>query len=299
MNPHQLREKRKLSDFVKPVRTSTINELSYRSKLIVATLLFGLLVACVPNSMPTTPPDDVENILTPKSPIIEATHTIPPIMRTPIEVLIPSPNQTPSLDPYYFNDCEDVVQYTVQEYQDGWERVFKRTNKLSDSEFNSHITIIGVTLRSRFRTCLLQVSYSVKKDWFVTKETDRIELGIPPTMLPGNLPLLRLTKNGVRGGVSKINLHDRLSFNSETEAQDYFINAFDMNVTAAWIDYHGFNPFFYLENAEARGLVGQGGELFVAIRGILDMSKNKCYRGVLSLVDREMSYHEGVCLIIN
>lgn len=212
-----------------------------------------------------------------------------------------TPNQTPTptKNPSLSNDCENLISYSAKAYQDGWEKTFKKENNLSDSEFNAYITINSVSLRPKGLTCELEIRYAVKKDWLLANQIDSMTLGVPPTISPSNLPLESDPTQSGRLGVSTVNLHDSLSFKSQTEALNYFVSAYNLKGTGAKIQQQGFQNFWNKESAEKSGypFAGEGGEAFISVSGTINQSQNKCYHGELSLVSKETTYNDTPCWI--
>lgn len=216
-----------------------------------------------------------------------------------INTTTPSTDLITSKDVLLSNDCEDLISYDAKAYQDGWEKTFKKENNLSDSEFNTYITVSSVSLRSVGFTCELEIEYVVKKDWLLVNKKDNMTLGVPPNILPSNLPLESDPTQSGRIGISKVNLHDPLSFKSQTEALNYYIDAYNLNDTGAKIQQQGFQYFWNKEKAEESGypFAGEAGEAFISISGIINESQNKCYDGELSLVSKQMTYQDSPCRI--
>jgi hypothetical protein len=221
----------------------------------------------------------------------------------PSPISNPSPSQTPTLPstqtPSLNNNCEGLVSYSAKEYQDGWEKTFKKINNLSDSQFNAHITITSVSLRPLGLTCELEVRYTVKKDWLLVNQIDSMTLGVPPTISPNNLPLESDPTKPGRIGVSTVNLHDPLSFESQTEALNFFVDKYNLKGTGAKVQNQGFQYFWNKESAEKSGypFAGEGGEVFISVSGALNQGQNKCFSGELSLVSKETTYHDTPCWI--
>ena len=218
---------------------------------------------------------------------------------TPLPTPNPSPNSPSTKTPSLSNGCENLISYSAKAYQDGWEKTFKKENNLSDSEFNTYITVSSVSLRPLGLTCELEIRYAVKKDWLLVNQIDSMTLGVPPTISPSNLPLESDPTQSGRIGVSTVNLHDSFSFKSQTEALNYFVSAYNLKGTGAKIQQQGFQNFWNKESAEKSGypFAGEGGEAFISVSGTINQSQNKCYRGELSLVTKETTYHDMPCWI--
>jgi hypothetical protein len=211
-----------------------------------------------------------------------------------------SPVQTSPLNQVALsNNCQHLIDYSAREYQDGWEKLFKKENHISDSQFNSHITVNSVSLKPVGNTCQLSVRYIIKKDWLVVNREDGMTLGIPPTISPDNLPLESNPNKIGNIGISTINLLDQFSFKSEAEALDYFLNAYNLKGTNVTIQRRDFQYFGNKKTAEQMGLrfAGEGGEAFIRVRGTIDPRQNKCYAGELSLVSKKTTYQEALCMI--
>ncbi|MBU1017007.1 hypothetical protein KJ678_02475 [Patescibacteria group bacterium] len=219
--------------------------------------------------------------------------------KTPSQTPTPSPIQPSTKNPTLSNNCENLVTYSAKAYQDGWEKTFKKENNLSDSEFNAYITVSSVSLRPLGLTCELEIRYAVKKDWLLVNQIDSMTLGVPPTISPSNLPLESDPTQSGRIGVSTVNLHDSLSFKSQTQALNYYVSAYNLKGTGAKIQQQGFQNFWNKESAEKSGypFAGEGGEAFISVSGTINQSQNKCYRGELSLVTKETTYHDMPCWI--
>jgi hypothetical protein len=228
-------------------------------------------------------------------------QTEPTPKPTPIPESTPEPTpSSPSIQkPPFSNECEDLVNYSAEEYYNGWKKTFSQENKLSDLQFNTYITVIDVSLRPKGLTCDFSVRYTIEKDWLVANRVDDMTLGVPPTITPDNLPLESDPSKPGRIGVSTINLHDQFYFKSETEALNYFVNAHNLKRTGAKIQNHGFQYFWNKEAAEKSNypFAGEGGEAFVLVSGTISSSQNKCYKGELSLTTKETTYTDTPCRI--
>jgi hypothetical protein len=210
-----------------------------------------------------------------------------------------SPDQTSSSNQVVLtNGCQNILSYSAKEYQEGWERAFKKENHLSDSDYNSFITLTGVTLRPVGNTCELAVGYSIKKDWFATSRRDTMTLGVPPTISPDNLPLESDPAKPGRLGISTINLHDKFAFKSEAEALEYFFNARNLSSTGAKIFKRSFQYFWDKESDKSHNMsAGKGGEAFITIVGTINARENMCFQGQLALVSKETTYNLSPCAI--
>ena len=210
-----------------------------------------------------------------------------------------SPTPAPAPNPPLSNECEQLTGYSVKEYQGGWKEAFMKENKLSESQFNMYITVTDVSLRPIGNTCDLTARYTIKKDWLSVNRVDSMTLGVPPTISPSNLPLESDPAKPGRIGVSAINLHDSLSFESKDDALNYFVSAYDLVGTNARIQKEDFQYFWNKENAENSDypFAGEGGEAYITVVGTIDSSQNKCYRGDLSLVTKETTYRDTPCII--
>jgi hypothetical protein len=206
-----------------------------------------------------------------------------------------SDQTSPSNQVILTNGCQNLISNSAKEYQEGWERAFKKENHLSDSEFDSFITIKSVSLRPVGNTCELTVGYAIKKDWFETSRGDTMTLGIPPKISPDMLPLESDPTKPGRLGVSTINLHDQFAFKSEAEALDYFLNAHNLSGTRAGIFKRSFQYFWDKESHSPSA--GKGGEAFITVTGTINFGANKCFRGEISLVSKETMYSLGPCAI--
>lgn len=199
-------------------------------------------------------------------------------------------------------ECERLTGYTVLDYQNGWKEEFKKENNLSESEFNSFITISNISLRPSGNTCELSVRYIIKKDWLSVERADYMTLGVPPTISPSNLPHESDPEKSGRSGVSTINLHDELSFKNKNEAYAYFIAEYNLNKNDVNTDAEAdvdFQFFYNKESAESHGatFAGEGGEPFIKVSGVIDYNKNECFGGELSLVSKETTYEKEPCMI--
>ncbi|MEK9185638.1 MAG: hypothetical protein AAB863_02570, partial [Patescibacteria group bacterium] len=174
-----------------------------------------------------------------------------------------------------------------------------KENNLSDSQFNAYISVTAVSLRPLGNTCELEVRYTVKKDWLLVNQIDNMTLGVPPTISPSNLPLESDPTKPGRIGVSTVNLHDPLSFKSQTETLNFFVDKYNLKGTGAKVQNQGFQYFWNKESAEKSGypFAGEGGEAFISVFGTLNQGQNKCFNGELSLVSKETTYHDTPCLI--
>ncbi|MEK7575739.1 MAG: hypothetical protein AAB491_01465 [Patescibacteria group bacterium] len=219
--------------------------------------------------------------------------------QTPSPEPTPSPNPPSTSSPSLNNNCEGLVSYSVRAYQDGWEKTFKKENNLSDSQFNTYITVTAISLQPVGNTCELAVRYTIKKDWLVVNQVDDMTLGVPPTISPDNLPLESDPTKPGRIGVSNVNLHDPLSFKNQTEAMNFFVDKYNLKGIGAKIQKQGFQYFWNKEGAEKSGypFAGEGGEAFISVSGTINSSQNKCYSGELSLVSKETTYHDTPCRI--
>jgi hypothetical protein len=223
----------------------------------------------------------------------------PAQLSSPLQASSKSPDQTsPSNQVTLTNGCQNLISYSAKEYQEGWERAFKKENHLSDSEYNSFITLAGVTLRPIGNTCELAVGYSIKKDWFATNRRDTMTLGVPPTISPDNLPLESDPAKPGRLGISTINLRDKFAFKSEAEALEYFISAHNLSGAGANIFQRSFQYFWDIESDKSHNRsVGKGGEAFITIVGTINARENKCFQGQLALVSKETTYNLSPCAI--
>lgn len=216
---------------------------------------------------------------------------------------IPSPALSPASpsaqNPTFSNQCGDLVNHSAEEYYNGWKKSFNQENNLSDSQFNTYISVTDVSLRPKGLTCDFSVRYTIRKDWLVANRVDNMTLGVPPAITPDNLPLESDPSKPGRIGVSTINLHDQFSFKSEGEALNYFVNSYNLQGTGAKVQYHGFQYFWNKEAAEKSGypFAGEGGEAFISVSGTINSDQNKCYTGELSLVTKETTYNDTPCWI--
>src|SRR3989338_6833864 len=241
-----------------------------------------------------------------QTPLPEPTSSPSP-SPTPLPSPSPTPNPFPSKTPTspstqapsLNNNCEGIIIYSAKEYQDGWEKTFKKENNLSDSQFNAYITIATVSLRPLGLTCELEIRYVVKKDWLLVNQVDSMTLGVPPTISPNNLPLESDPTKSGRIGVSTVNLSDKLSFSSQSEALNFFVDKYNLKGTGAKVQNQGFQYFWNKESAEKSGypFAGEGGEAFISVSGTLNQDQNKCFSGELSLVSKETTYHDTPCWI--
>ncbi len=224
---------------------------------------------------------------------------IPSQTPTPSPTRSPSPTAPLTQNPSLSNDCGNLINYSAKAYFDGWGKTFKKENNLSDSEFNSYITATAVSLRPVGNTCELTVRYAVKKDWLTVNQIDSMTLGVPPTISPDTLPLESDPTKSGRIGVSTVNLRDKLFFNSQSEALNFFVDKYNLKDTGAKVQNQGFQYFWNKEGAEKSGypFAGEGGEAFISVSGTLDQNQNKCFSGELSLVTKETTYHDTPCLI--
>jgi hypothetical protein len=192
--------------------------------------------------------------------------------------------------------CQNLISYSAKEYQEGWERAFKKENRLSDSEFDSFIAVAGVSLRPVGNTCELTIGYDIKKDWFTISRRDTMTLGVPPTISPDKLPFESDPIKPGPFGISTINLHDQFAFKSEAEALEYFLNANKLSGVQAKIFRRSFQYFWDEEADKSHNLVaGKGGEAFIEVVGTINARSNKCFRGQVSLVSKETTYRSSPC----
>ncbi len=221
----------------------------------------------------------------------------PPLSPSP--TLPQSPTSPSTQDPSLSNGCEKLVSYSAKAYQDGWEKVFKKENNLSDSQFNTYITVTAVSLRPVSTNCDLEIRYMLKKDWLFVDRQDNMTVAVPSTISPNNLPLESDPTKPGRIGVSTINLHDPLSFKSQAEALNYFVSAYNLKGADARIQQRGFQTFWDKEGAEKSGypFAGEGGEPYITVSGTINSNQNECYSGQLSLVSKETTYHNTPCRI--
>jgi hypothetical protein len=225
--------------------------------------------------------------------------------QTPTPSPTPSPSPSPSpttpltQNPSLSNDCSNLISYSAKAYFDGWEKTFKKENNLSDSQFNSYITVTVVSLRPMGNTCELTVRYTIKKDWLTVNQVDSMTLGVPPTISPDNLPLESDPTKSGRKGVSTVNLRDKFSFSSQSEALNFFVDKYNLKGTGAKVQNQGFQYFWNKESAEKSGypFAGEGGEAFISVSGTINQNQNKCFGGELSLVTKETTYHDTPCWI--
>lgn len=227
-------------------------------------------------------------LILPQAPIL-----FPPSTSNPLSAQTTSSIQ----DSLAVNECGSLLKYNTKAYQDGWEKIFKKENNLSDSQFNTYIKITSTSLKPLGDTCELTVKYKVMKDWLVVDQADSMTLGVPPNISPDNLPRESDPATDGRMGVSAVNLNDKLSFGSQSEALNFYVDKYNLQNTDARVQNQGYQYFYNKESAEKSGVpfAGEGGEAVISVFGTIDRSQNKCFSGDLSLVTRETTYHDMPC----
>lgn len=177
-------------------------------------------------------------------------------------------------NPSFANDCKAFTGYSVEDYYEGWKRIFKKQNKLSDEEYSKFVHVSSFRLMQRGEGCALSLNYTITRDWFnVNNWKELIPLGTSSILSPDELPAKR-TPDTVEG-VSLINLKDKLVFESKDDAVKFYLNK---------------HPHF--KQASDTILFSSENVLQPAVY-FADISlENKCFKGVLILTTAQTIYDE-------
>lgn len=193
------------------------------------------------------------------------------------------------------DECKSVTGYSCNDYKNGWKEIFKKENSLSETEFNSYVTITSVEFNPLGNNFELTVRYTVKKDWFIVNQVDSILLGIGSQLKPDQLPTERDISTSGRTGVSSVYIKSPLYFSSSSSAVKYFTNIYGQNLSNIKT-VTGFQYFWNIERDSA-SYAGQGGEPYLGISGEINSSQNKCFSGQISLVSKKTVFRENPCMI--
>ncbi len=195
------------------------------------------------------------------------------------------------------DECKNVTGYSCDEYKNGWKETFKKENNLSESEFNSYITITSVEFMPMGKNYELTIRYDIKKDWLLVNKIDSIFLGISPQLKPDQLPLERsVGTKGRNYGVSSVDIKSPLSFSSSDLAIEYFAGIYSQDVSKIKIFGKDFQYYWNVEKDSSNN-AGQGGEPYLRLSGEINISQNKCFTGEISLINKKTVYREGPCFI--
>lgn len=214
------------------------------------------------------------------------------------ETNIPSDNNTEefvAMPSTKNDDCTKYVGYSCDAYKDGWKDLFKKENKLSELDFNKYITIDSVVMSPVGNTYELRVDYRIKKDWVSVIRQDSMTLLFGPYLKPNELPIENNNVTQGRIGVSSIELNKPFVFSNSNSVVNYFIEKYGIKNNNIKFDKVDFEYFW---NVEKDGLsVAGGGEPYAVVRGVVDEKENKCFYGVVSLLDKKTSLNDTPCRI--
>lgn len=208
----------------------------------------------------------------------------------------PVPPQIPETTGHMDVICAARTYHTAQDYLAGWKASSQRLSGVPLAVWNNNIELVEYSIKQMGDNCELAVRYRVNLGWFSVSRVDSVLLGLGGLASPSQLPYEESPMTVGRTGVTTLEFSNPLLYVSEQEALGAFAASRGISSSGLSVQKKDFRYFWDVENSASA--IGSGGEPILFIRGVIDQSENRCFRGELGLVSGEHSYQEVVCVIV-